>query len=429
MKAVIMAGGKGSRISASFPDIPKPLIPIGGKPVLEHTIDRLKEYGIDDIIITVSYKAPMITEYFGDGSRFGVRIVYYVEEKPLGNAGALFKIRDSLTDDFFLLNSDSMFDVDLDRFYRYHAEKKALVTLFTHPNSHPYDSSVIVEDNNGAVAAWITKEKKGTGWYRNLVNAGIEIMSPDALDLIDTEKAVSEEPRIDLDRDIILPLTRSGRVFSYKSPEYVKDMGTPERYAEVSSDYESGIIKRKNLKNRQRAVFLDRDGTLNRYVGFVRDPDEFELLDGVCEAISKINRSGYLAVLVTNQPAIARGEITYRELDSIHGKMDSLLSEKGAYLDAVYFCPHHPDRGFDGEIPELKIECTCRKPKPGMLIRAAEDLNIDLASSWMIGDRQTDIAAGKAAGCKTALIGCGDFTQDVSVGSLSEFADSVLFAI
>ena len=182
-------------------------------------------------------------------------------------------------------------------------------------------------------------------------------------------------------------------------------MGTPERYEAVSRDFRNGIVSRKNLKNKQRAIFLDRDGVINKYVGFLRRIDDFELLDGAADAIKQINKSGYLAVVVTNQPVIARGEITVDELEEIHNKMETLLGAQGAYIDALYYCPHHPDKGFEGEVEELKINCDCRKPKPGMLLAAAADFNIDLSNSWMIGDGKNDVDCGQAAGCRTVFIG------------------------
>lgn len=187
-----------------------------------------------------------------------------------------------------------------------------------------------------------------------------------------------------------------------------------------------GSVNSKNLKNKQRAVFIDRDGTINRYVGFLRTTEAFELLPGVGEAIKKINSSGYLAIVVTNQPVIARGEITYDQLQDIHNKMETLLGRESAYLDAIYYCPHHPHKGFEGEIPELKFDCECRKPKPGMLIKAATDFNIDLSKSWMIGDSENDIKAGLAAGCRTALIGNGKYGQDRTVDSLIEWCKTCL---
>ena len=232
--------------------------------------------------------------------------------------------------------------------------------------------------------------------------------------------------KVDLDRQILKPLAGTEKMFCYDSPEYVKDMGTPERYYSVCEDYKTGRVLGKNLKNKQKAVFLDRDGTINKYVGFLRNIDEFELIDGVTDAIKKINGSGYLAIVVTNQPVIARGEVSFEELEMIHNKMETLLGSEGAYLDAIYFCPHHPHKGYEGERRELKIECDCRKPNPGMLLKATQNFNIDLSQSWMIGDGENDIKAGQRAGCRTALIGTESFGQMVTVSSLKEFVERYL---
>ena len=407
MKVVIMAGGRGTRITSVASDIPKPMIKINNKPVLEHEIECLRKQGFTDIIITVSHLGHIIMDYFGDGSKispvtnepFGVNIEYFFEEVPLGNAGALFKIKEKLTEDFLLLNADAIFDIDFNRFVKYHKEKGGLVTLFTHPNSHPYDSGLIVADSNGVVLQWMAKEDERPEYYRNRVNAGLHVISPEILNVyIDSDK-------IDLDRQLLKPLANTGKMFVYDSPEYVKDMGTPERYDGVCKDFVSGKVQGRNLYNKQKAIFLDRDGTINRYVGFLSEIDKFELLPGVSEAIKKINESGYLAIVVTNQPVIARGEVTYEQLDMIHNKMETLLGHNGVYVDAIYYCPHHPHSGYEGEIKELKIECECRKPKPGMLLEAARNFNIDLSESWMVGDSDNDMEAGKNAGCKTAYIG------------------------
>ena len=398
MKTVIMAGGQGTRISSVASDIPKPMIKINGKPVLEREIECLREQGFTDLIITVSHLGAVIMDYFGNGEKFGVNIEYFNEVAPLGNAGALFQLKDKLQEDFLLLNADAIFDVDFKRFVAYHKEKKAKVTLFTHPNNHPYDSGLIIADEQGQVEKWLTKEDERIGWYKNRVNAGLHVISPELLNQIITT------PKVDLDRQLLKPLAGKGVMYAYDSPEYVKDMGTPERYEAVCKDYSAGRVQSKNLRNKQKAIFLDRDGTLNEYVGFLRKEEEFKLLPGVAEAIRRINTSGYLAILITNQPVIARGEVTRSELNTIHNKMETLLGTEGAYLDAIYYCPHHPHKGYEGEIAELKIDCDCRKPKSGMLLKAAEEYNIDLNSSWMIGDGDNDIEAGKAAGCNTARV-------------------------
>lgn len=442
MKTVIMAGGKGTRISELFPDIPKPMIPIDGTPVLEREIISLATQGFTEIILTVSYLADKIISYFGDGSNItdkngkslDVHIEYFVEEIPLGNAGALLKLRNQLNDDFLLINADSIFDVDFNRMVKFHKERGGLVTLFTHPNSHPYDSGLLIADDGLAVKQWLAKEDTRPMYYKNRVNAGLHVISPKVLEMVNidpkevgkVDKDTGKIVKVDLDRQLLKPLAGTNEMFCYDSPEYVKDMGTPERYDSVVRDFNSGIVQAKNLKNKQKAIFIDRDGTVNKYVGFLRNIDQFELLEGVAEAVKKINQSEYLCIVITNQPVIARGEVTVPELYEIHNKMETLLGVEGAYIDGIYYCPHHPHKGYDGEIPELKIDCECRKPKPGMIIKAAEDFNIDLENSWMVGDGESDIKAGKMAGCRTVLIGTDNYEQDISVCSILEFVERTL---
>ena len=397
MQAVIMAGGKGTRVASVNGAIPKPMFPLCGKPVLLHQIQCLRQQGIINLTLTIGHLGSQIRDYFGDGSGFGVRIDYIEEKEPLGTAGALYYLKGRVTDDFLLINGDLIFDVDFGRLMDFHKGHKAMVTLLAHPNDHPYDSGIILADGDGKVSGWLTKEDKRE-WYHNCVNAGLHVLSPVLLESMTAPK------KMDLDREILKPRIPSGQIFIYRSPEYVKDMGTPERIAQVEQDLETGLVQRKNLGQKQRAFFLDRDGTINKYVGFLRKPEEFELLNGVAEAIRRINQSGYLAIVVTNQPVIARGEVTWEGLDEIHRKMETLLGQEGAYLDDIFVCPHHPDRGFPGERLEYKMDCDCRKPKPGMLRKAAGKYNIDLAESWMIGDSQRDVVAGMAAGCQTVLL-------------------------
>ena len=410
MKTILMAGGRGTRIAELFPNIPKPLIPVAGMPILEREIRSLCAQGFKDIILTVGYLADKIISYFGDGTQFEAKIDYFVEESPLGNAGALFRLREKIGDEpFLLLNADAAFDVDFNRMVAFHQNHGGLVTLFTHPNSHPYDSGLIIADENGHVEKWLAKEDERPQWYDNRVNAGLHVIDPKVLDISLKTLEISKESgfpqgKVDLDRQILKPLCGSNMMFCYDSPEYVKDIGTPERFHQVEADYKNGVVQAKNLTNKQKAIFLDRDGTINKYVGFLRNIDDFELIEGVAEAIKLINQSGYLAIVVTNQPVIARGEVTWDELNEIHKKMATLLGKEGAYVDGIYICPHHPDKGFEGERPEYKIDCDCRKPKPGLLLQAAKDFNIELSESYMIGDSHRDVEAGENAGVKKSIL-------------------------
>jgi D,D-heptose 1,7-bisphosphate phosphatase len=421
MKAVIMAGGRGTRVAGIAPDIPKPMLPLCGKPVLQYQIENLTQSGISDITIVTGYLSNKISSYFDDGEKFNVHISYFNEAEPLGTAGALFGLYDTLPDSFLLLDGDVVFNIDFERLINFHNEKNALATLVCHPNSHPFDSSLIITDSEKRITGWINKDEARL-YYHNLVNSGVHILAKELLDYI---RPCLKNQKVDLDRDVLKPAIKTGRLYAYKTPEYIKDMGTPERLNEVTKDIHSGLVEKKNLGNKQRAVFLDRDGTINKLYGFITRPEDFELIDGVGEAIARINRAGYLAIVATNQPVIARGDCSWEELDLIHQKMETELAKYGAYLDAIYICPHHPDKGFPGERPEYKIDCNCRKPKPGMLLKAASDYNIDLSQSWMVGDDGRDIIAGKAAGCKTVLLDANPDTAkpDFYCNSLVQFVE------
>lgn len=409
MKAVIQAGGKGTRISEITGDvIPKPMLEISGYPILYHQMMNLKKNGITDITVIIGHLGNVIKDYFGDGKQFGLNISYVEEDpqKPLGTAGSLYFLKDKLKENFVFLLADVFIDIDFEKMEQYHIANNADVTLLTHPNGHPFDSDLVVEEG-GVVKAFDYKSNDRTTYnYKNLVNAGVMIFSPSVF------KYLTELRKYNYEKDIIVPLINDGKVVSYKSSEYAKDMGTPERYRRVQEDYNSGICDAKNLANKQKAIFLDRDGTINEYVGFLRKEEDFRLIPGVSEAIKKINNSGYLAIVVTNQPVIARGEVTEEELEEIHKKMETLLGLDGAYIDDIYYCPHHPDKGFEGEIPELKIECDCRKPKTGMLEKAAREHNIDISSSIMIGDSTLDIKMAENAGMQSVLLKTGQKGED-----------------
>jgi D,D-heptose 1,7-bisphosphate phosphatase len=400
MKAVIMAGGKGTRLRPLTKDeIPKPLAPVCGKPILQWQIECLKRGGITDICFVTGHLGEKIREYFGEG------YAYYHESEPLGSAGALPLIRDFYGDeDFLLVFGDTVFDIDIQRMARFHKAKRARASLFVHPNAHPFDSDLVMLDGNGQVTAFDSKNNCRDHWYHNIVNAGLYILSPSVIP--------NTRGKLDLEKELLAELINQGCVYGYRSTEYIKDAGTVERMAQIECDTQSGAVAARNLTNKQKAIFLDRDGTLNRDMDSAVSVDSFELLPDSAEALRRVNASGYLAIIVTNQPMIAKGFITLADLDTIHAKMETLLGREGAYFDAIYYCPHHPHKGFEGEVPELKIDCDCRKPKPGMLLQAAEDWNIDLSASYMIGDGESDMLAAQAAGVHGMKLGNGKYLLD-----------------
>lgn len=410
-----MAGGKGTRLQSVAKDIPKPMVKILDKPILEYQIISLKESGITDITIIIGHLGNVIQDYFNDGHKWEVTITYIIETTPLGTAGALFYVKDKIQDDFLLLFGDLLLDVDWNRFMEFHKVKGARVTMYAHPNAHPYDSDIIVIDKNKCVIAIDSKNNVRNYFYHNFVNAGIYCVSPEVL------QCCIQPIKMDLEKDIILELITQNKVYAYKSTEYVKDMGTPDRLYAISQDVKNGIVASRSLKQKQKCVFLDRDGTINKLNGFLCNAIQFEFLPNVTEAIKLLNASEYLVIIATNQPVVARGECSFEELFNIHMKMETELGKKGAYVDDIYFCPHHPHKGYAGEVEELKIGCECRKPKIGMIIAAANQYNIDLSASWYIGDTTMDIQTGINAGMRTILLHTGEAGKDKKFNVVSDY--------
>jgi len=404
-----MAGGKGTRLAEITKDIiPKPMVPLLGKPLLERQVECLKTNGITDIVMVIGHLGEVIREYFGDSIKWGVNIRYFVENEPLGTAGALPQMAGMLEEEFILLFGDLLLDVDFERMYRFHQEHNALATLFVHPNSHPFDSDLIITDDNDKVTGFDSKHNdRSSYWYANCVNAGLYIMDRKILEHI------PDKLKVDLEKEVLATLCeQNGKIYAYSSPEYVKDVGTVERIRVAESELKSGFVAARNLKHKQKAIFLDRDGTVNVNKGLVYEPEQLELEEFAVEAIRLINRSGYLAVLVTNQPVVARGLCNIKDVEAIHRKLVTLLGQDGAYLDGIEFCPHHPDKGYPEENPVYKIPCVCRKPGIGMLEKCVERFNIDLSQSWVVGDTTVDIQTGKNSGCKTALVLTGEAGRD-----------------
>jgi D,D-heptose 1,7-bisphosphate phosphatase len=398
MKVVILAGGQGSRIASVNNEIPKAMFPINGKPILEYQIELAKRYGLTDFVFLIGHLGHIIKCYFGDGSRWNVSIVYHQELTPLGTAGAIPEIATLLTEDFFVFYGDIILDIALDRMLEFHQKHDSEATLFVHPNDHPYDSDIVKLDINYKLIKVHTKPHSEKFVSKNLVNASLFILTPKVIKNIPVGK------KSNFERDIFPACIERGvNMYGYISAEYIKDMGSPDRYETVCNDVISGKVDRLNKKYSRVAIFLDRDGVVNKEVQFLHKTEQLELISGVTEAIRLINQSEYLAIIVTNQPVIARNMCNIKELDYIHATLETMLGKEHAYLDAIYYCPHHPDSGYPEERKEYKILCNCRKPNPGMLLQAAKDWNIDLSNSYMIGDSETDMETGRNANLKKSF--------------------------
>ena len=400
MIAIVLAGGKGTRLGQATAQKPKPMVEINSKPLLEYTLIWLKQQGVAKAILTLNYLPNCIIQYFGNGGGDFPAIEYITESSPLGTAGCLAGRAHQFSEPVWIVYGDVFMDVDLTRIWDSHRQNHADLTLVVHPNDHPHDSDLVQVDANNKVLHFHSKPRIGNPWLPNLVNAGLYLLNPALLNAIPNKAC-------DFGRDLIPAWLNQYSVYAYSTPEYMKDMGTPDRLKKVENDWIRGFIKNRNLARRQSALFLDRDGVINDDTHFISKAEDFRIFPFAHKAISEINRSGFLAVVATNQSVLARNMTTQEGLQRIHHRMETELGEHGAYLDAIYYCPHHPDKGFPEENPELKIDCDCRKPKPGMLFQAAQRFNIDLNSSFMVGDNERDILAGRAAGCTTVGVATG----------------------
>jgi histidinol-phosphate phosphatase family protein len=422
---VILAGGMGTRLKARLGDLPKPMIPIAGKPLLEHQIELAQRHGFHDVIIFACYRADLIERHFGDGSDWGMRIRIVVEREPLGTAGAVLAGFELLADEFLVMYGDTMVNVDLERIRQAHLHSHAAATLLLHPNDHPLDSDLVEADAEGWITAFHNRPHPAHKWFQNLVNAGLYVINKSAL-----RPWISPRP-MDFGKDLFPAMLRQGaKLLAYNSPEYIKDIGTPERYDKISAEHAAGVVQRSSLDTMQRAVFLDRDGTLIKEVDGLRSPDQLELLPDAAAAIRELNHHGWRTILVTNQPVVAKGFCTEGDVAVVHNKLETLLGREHAFLDRIYWCPHHPEKGFPGERSELKIECDCRKPRPGMVRQAAEDLNLDLRSCWFIGDTTTDVETARNAGVKSILVRTGHGGRDGKFTTAPDFGtDNLLDAV
>jgi histidinol-phosphate phosphatase family protein len=403
-QVVILAGGKGTRLQERLAGRPKPLIDICGKPLLERQIELIKRHGYTHVLLLVNFNSNQIVDFCRSRNNWKLSIEFIDDGEPLGTAGATLAIFDRLAEDFLVLYGDTMLEVDLTRFHVFHRLRTDVAaTLFLHPNDHPFDSDLVEVNDEMRVTAFHSYPHKEGFFHPNLVNAALYYVKRSALAVWRGTPGI-----LDFSKDIFPAMLKQGQLLQgYNSPEYIKDCGTPIRLDKICADFESGQILGASYNIKQKAVFLDRDGTINREVGHISEIQQLELLPDVGGAIKRLNSAAYRTVLVTNQPVIARGDCSDIGLKLIHNKLETLLGHDGGYLDRIYYCPHHPERGFQGENADLKIDCNCRKPGTAMIDRASKELNIDITRSWLVGDTTVDLMTAHSAGIRSILVETG----------------------
>lgn len=390
--AVLVAGGKASRMGQLAEARPKALLPFGRTSLLSVHLQALRTHGVRKVTVIAGRLSDVIGTELQAFTPSGMAVDLIVEPFPAGSGGCL-RYLPPVKGPILVVFADIMAWMDYTALVEHHRVKAAQVTVVVHPNDHPADSDLVETTPEGWLRAVRRRPRPVFALFRNLAVAGIFVLEPETL------LQIPRTGSHDFVHDLLTPSVESGgRVLAYRTSEYLRDCGTPERYSRVLDDFQSGRVHAQYRTTLRPALFIDRDGTLNRHIGYINKPDQVELLPGVAGAIRRLNQSGTLAIVITNQPVVARGECSIAELDRIHARLELLLGNEGAFLDAIYACPHHPDGGFEGEVPELKMPCNCRKPEPGLVHRAARELPVDVGRCAVVGDSERDVELAKRLG-------------------------------
>jgi histidinol-phosphate phosphatase family protein len=374
-QAVILAGGRGTRMRPITDTLPKPMVPVLGRPFLEYQIEQLREQGFERVLLLLGYLPHVVQDHFGDGSRWGVRISYSVTEPDDLTSSRVANVRHLIDPCFLLLYCDNFWPMQMDRLWRRFQEagKPGLITVYSNKDGHSRDGVLIDEDRNVRVF----DRHRATPGLKG-VEISYAIMTDLALDRLPEEDMLFEEA-------VYAPLAGEGRLAAYVSDHRYYSVGSIQRLPSTEA-----------FMRREPAIILDRDGVLNRKpprAQYVRSWEQWEWLPGSLEALRLLHEARYRVIIVSNQAGIGRGVMTEADLHGIHARMKSDVERAGGRIDAIYYCPHDWDEG-----------CECRKPKPGMLFQAQKDHHLDLSRIYFIGDDERDLMAADAAECRSALV-------------------------
>lgn len=375
-QAVILAGGKGERLKPFTEEHPKPMYPIQGEPFIKYLIEQVRDFGIDEVVLLLGYMHEQIEEYLGDGSSLGVHIIYDVTPVEYDTGDRLIHAKDTLEDRFLLMYCDNYCPIDYERLVKECYEHDADIQLSVYANKDKYTNDNLIVNNESGIVEVYDKSRTHEGLSG--VDIGYAIIRKSVMNGLNYPMG------------------------NFASAVYTKVVNAHKMFATVTEHryYSIGGFKRMPLTEEffrdKKVVFLDRDGTLNvrpPRACYIEKPEDFVWLPGAIEAVKKLNDHGVITVLISNQPGIARGNLTIEDLDAIHERMQADLRQRGAKIDYIYYCPHNWDEG-----------CDCRKPKPGMLYQAQKELSLNLAKCILFGDDDRDIEAADAARCPSKLI-------------------------
>ena len=374
--------------------IPKALLPVRGVPIIFRQMRLLRREGVTRVSVLAGHLGDRLWPVLEpEALALGLELKIMIEATPLGTAGCLCALHPA-PEETLIVYGDMLFDIALLPLREFHRRHDALVTIVAHPNDHPRTSDLIVEED-GLVKAVLPYRGRRLDDHRNLVPAGLYLASSRFF------THLRHGAKADMIGDLLPALVASGaRIAVYNTPEYLRDVGTPARHSMAERDLAAGRVEELNSTQLRPTIFFDCDGVLNEEPGLqgVVTADDVKVFPGAGGAIQRAREAGRLAVAVTNRPQVAKGFVTFEGLTKILGRLEAQLADDGGVLDRIYFCPHHPEAGFPGEIPTLKVRCECRKPGALLLRRALAELPIDKGRSILVGDSLRDIGAARSFG-------------------------------
>lgn len=418
-QAVIIGGGLGTRLTDAGIMTPKLLLNIDGLALFEHQLSAFSSLGIKSILFLLGNNSDEImASVLASKIAKNFEVIFSIENAPLGTGGALVNAADKLHETFYFVYGDILFDTNLD-----HMAAKLLDAdgvILTRSTDHMLDSDLIEVDITGLVTRLNGKPHDAGSGRRNRANTGVYLFRREiALNL----KSIFHESKFDLDREGINSLLLNGtNLYASNATGFIRDIGTAQRLQSACLDWPHHAGPNSKVPT----IFLDRDGVINKPNGHIKNVDEFIIYEDSIQAIRLLRSLGFRIIVITNQPVLSRGDLTWEGLELIHGKLDELLALNETFIDAYFVCPHYPLNGFEGEVAALKIDCSCRKPKPGLIYEAIENFPIDFDKSWFVGDQLSDFEAARSVGIK--FVGVGHDLSDAHefpwFDSLMEFASN-----
>ena len=402
IQVLILAGGRGSR--SENPQIPKALQTIfEDKTILEIQLDALVSGGFRDVCLLLGHLANEMTTYLERIlPRYPTLSIACLTDKvdAQGTSSSVSSAVQTLgpEKDYLLLLGDTVIKAPLDHYFRRWRESRADVGVLCHPNLHLQDSDTLLLDQSGKILDFREKGRDEDAAPGFLVQAATGV-------LFFTSRAAKRMVGSigDVTQHLIANSILDNSGVGVLATHYFKDSGTSTRLNTIRDDFSNGAALRRGGTKRA-ALLVDRDDTLIVDSGTARGTvSEAEITIGLADAIKEFNQHGVPVFVVTNQPGIAKGQITESDVFRVHNELGKYLSEHGSLIDGLYFCPHHPEIGFEIEVVSLKISCRCRKPENGMLLAIADEHGIDLTKSVLIGDSNSDSEAAARSDCRFKL--------------------------